>query len=715
MTKQKLLEEPWMPDIGYKFSPLGPRNLKFQIKWLGEWNWLIFSPSTNGAFCKYCSLFCTVVGQQSSQGGKLVTYPFNNWKKAKEEFKKHAETNYHQQCKIKASNFLSVCAGTLEKIDLQIDKAKKERIEINRARLSPIIKSIIFLAKMGLSFRGHRDSGPLNLDEPFSKGEGNFRALLKFRAEGGDQVLKDHIANSNANSQYTSWQTQNEIISALNTVILNQHVNRINNAKYFSILCDETTDISGQMQMSFCVRFVENCIVQEIFLQFVPVTDCTGAGLASTIIEAINSIGLNPQGIVGQGYDGAAAMSGRMNGAQAVIRRKYPYAQYVHCCAHTFNLALSQGCSVAEVRNCLGTIETAYNFFNYPKRMLVLQKHIDKLDEKPKAEKLKRMCATRWVERHMSVESFIELLDPLVDALTEITEWLDIKTSSDANLLISAICDCRFLIALYVLKEVFDITLPLSKYLQTINLDLNMALDCANQTYQTINSFRENADTIFEKLFLVVCGLCEKHNIPMVKPRTIRKQINRANTPADSPKEYFRRAIFVPFLDETLTALNDKFIAQKETLKPFQYLLREHSDSDLLNNTIIKELDVLINFYRLTDQGESTIKGEIFIWNQVLKNSNPKPKSAIEALHICNKSMFTLIFDLLTIMATLPVTTCSCERSFSSLKFLKNYLRNSTSQNRLNGLALAYIHSDYSISVTEVLDEFSKKNRRFLL
>lgn len=63
-------------------------------------------------------------------------------------------------------------------------------------------------------------------------------------------------------------------------------------------------------------------------------------------------------------------------------------------------------------------------------------------------------------------------------------------------------------------------------------------------------------------------------------------------------------------------------------------------------------------------------------------------------------------------MATLPVTTCSCERSFSSLKFLKNYLRNSTGDDRLNGLALMYIHPEIHISEDEVLDSLALQSRR---
>ena len=78
----------------------------------------------------------------------------------------------------------------------------------------------------------------------------------------------------------------------------------------------------------------------------------------------------------GQGYDGAAAMSGRLNGAQVHIREVIPTALYVHYAAHSLNLAVSNSCSLSSIRNCMGTIASVYKFFNTPKRQNVLRKAI---------------------------------------------------------------------------------------------------------------------------------------------------------------------------------------------------------------------------------------------------------------------------------------------------------------------------------------------------
>ncbi|CAK1578582.1 unnamed protein product [Parnassius mnemosyne] len=54
------------------------------------------------------------------------------------------------------------------------------------------------------------------------------------------------------------------------------------------------------------------------------------------------------------------------------------------------------------------------------------------------------------------------------------------------------------------------------------------------------------------------------------------------------------------------------------------------------------------------------------------------------------------------------------ERTFCSLKRLQTYLRNSTGQERLNGLALMSIHRRIDIDTEEVIDLFAAKKARRL-
>lgn len=95
-VKHELLTKCWVPDDAFKF-PQGQRNLKFQKKWIHDFQWLSYSENQNGAFCKRCLLFAKdfEVGKgHHIKLGAFVLSPFNKWKDSKEEFRRHESSNY---------------------------------------------------------------------------------------------------------------------------------------------------------------------------------------------------------------------------------------------------------------------------------------------------------------------------------------------------------------------------------------------------------------------------------------------------------------------------------------------------------------------------------------------------------------------------------------------------------------------------------------------
>jgi len=72
------------------------------------------------------------------------------------------------------------------------------------------------------------------------------------------------------------------------------------------------------------------------------------------------------------------------------------------------------------------------------------------------------------------------------------------------------------------------------------------------------------------------------------------------------------------------------------------------------------------------------------------------------------------ILRLLMLFATIPMTTCTSERSFSFLKRIKTYLRSTMGENRLNGLALLNMHPEIIIEPEEVVDVYANKHHRRL-
>ena len=65
--------------------------------------------------------------------------------------------------------------------------------------------------------------------------------------------------------------------------------------------------------------------------------------------------------------------------------------------------------------------------------------------------------------------------------------------------------------------------------------------------------------------------------------------------------------------------------------------------------------------------------------------------SRASLLKACVPDDFPNLYMLLKIAATLPVTTCECERSISTMRRLNNYMRCTVGESRLSALALMHI------------------------
>ena len=76
---------------------------------------------------------------------------------------------------------------------------------------------------------------------------------------------------------------------------------------------------------------------------------------------------------------------------------------------------------------------------------------------------------------------------------------------------------------------------------------------------------------------------------------------------------------------------------------------------------------------------------------------------ALAVLAACKKVIYPNVFRLLQLLATHPMSSASNERSFSTLKRIETYLRNSVGEARLNGLAMLSIYRDIDIDVQTMI------------
>lgn len=368
-----------------------------------------------------------------------------------------------------------------------------------------------------ISIRGHDES-----DE--SKNKGNFHELLHLRAKD-NKLLEDSIAGNQIGYRYVSGTHSNELLSIMAKQVQRNIVNDIKKAKLFSILIDETQDLSRHEQVSFIVWYVDDMFQpHEVFLGFYKTNKTDSETLTNLIKEVLSKNDLKIENIRGQCYDGAAAMRGSYTGVQARIRQENQTALYVHCYAHILNLCLVDLTKqVSFVRNMFGAMQSLHNFIHASsKRHAVFESTLLEFSKKSGPSTLKSLSDTRWSCRAEALNSILLNYEVIIKTLEEISET-DISCGPEATSLLKNICDFEFVFCLVFLKDVMTHTNILSKYLQSINMNYAAVISMSTQT---INIFKEmRSDKKFDEMWDKVIEMAIENNIePAQLPRKKKYQ-----------------------------------------------------------------------------------------------------------------------------------------------------------------------------------------------
>lgn len=452
--------------------------------------------------------------------------------------------------------------------------------------------------------------------------------------------------------------------------------------------------------------------IKEEFLGFIELSSSTGIAIKNEILKQMKNFGLSLGQVRGQGYDGGSNMSGRFNGVQALILEEQPLAVYTHCFSHGLNLCISKVCELSSIRNMVGIVGSVSNFLSSSaKRNKILLDAIEDTDNVPvpKKTKLKAMCTTRWVERHDSIITFRTLFPYIVNALDIIEEELDREISTKAVSFNSSIKRSDFLVSLEIAANLFSFTKDLSIRLQSPQQDLSSAFSLVREVIKIFEEKRNNADEEFLKYFKNATEVASTIGEEIRIPRVCGRQTKRCNIKTSNPEEWFRITIFIPFIDHFIKELNSRFNDRFKDIIPLEGLIpvykNKYSIEDILKAALIYNDDISAN-------SDLEIQAELQLWKAKWANiENPMPKTAIETLVHCD-IFYPNIKILLQIFATITITSATAERSFSSLRRLKNYMRSSMTEDRLNGLAVLHIHKEIPIDIDDVINRFSRQKQR---
>ena len=131
------------------------------------------------------------------------------------------------------------------------------------------------------------------------------------------------------------------------------------------------------------------------------------------------------------------------------------------------------------------------------------------------------------------------------------------------------------------------------------------------------------------------------------------------------------------------------------------------------------EFDDLLKFYEEDLPSSRAFTAELDLWQNYWCSERclaiaEKLNTPEKALKSMEKDLYPNVYVLLVLAATIPVTSCECERSISMLRLIKTPLRRTMTQERLNGLAMMQYNHHIPLEADEVIEKFAIRHPRKL-
>lgn len=722
--KERILKGGYKPILSlYPRKLQGHKFRSFHKEWYKQYDWLEYSPTADAAFCFSCRMF---KGNEKNSGQIDSTFfekGFSAWYRAGEAFKKHQLSKYHLNSSTALYNYLhnTSIASKIDELHAYETSQKEIERQNNRITMNRLIDIVICLVKSGRPFRGHDESS-------HSVNQGLFKELVNLLSKY-DTVLKKHLIEGPKHALYTSNRIQNDLIMSIHNVILQTIKINVQNS-FISILADETSDVGHHEQISIIIRYFdeEKNRPIETLVSLQRLKSTTAQDIFNSLCSVLDLMNKHWEDVLSVCFDGASTMSGHLNGVQSKCKEKNNSIMYVHCYAHCLNLVLvdsiceksnSKGKQNRLIFNFLGTVQFIYNFIeNSPMRHATLEKVAKETGDK--LHTLKSCSNTRWACRAEAVKAIMNNYEVLIIAIENICENCPVPEMRAKGIgLLYQLKTFDFIFGMYMMNPILMLILKVSTLLQEPNLNLVLAMKNVNSLRSTLDSMR-NDDSEYKQMFDRSVILCKKHDIaiPDSNSRKVSTRLdsNSSNQAFFNTKfDELKITVFYPLLDKLLSGIDLRFkqdtfdlvdaIACMLNMNLTQKTTKILSTfSKVSEDELITELKLLKNYENAMQLNGASSKS-IYEWIDWLKTTG-------------NSTVYTCVFKTLKMFTIIPVTSCTCERVFSKLTIVKNKLRSTMSQERLESLLLLFTEQEIvsKVDLNAVIDEFnSMGNRRMSL
>ena len=229
------------------------------------------------------------------------------------------------------------------------------------------------------------------------------------------------------------------------------------------------------------------------------------------------------------------------------------------------------------------------------------------------------------------------------------------------------------------------------------------------QHYQALREdVDKEHDRIYQKALLLTDKIGGEERMPCIIP----ERQSRPNPEVQSPKDYWRVTVTIPFLDSIITKLESRFESEKRAHYKLCALIPE-----VLREVERKKLSAIASVLQLKWKHlmpyEDTFDSELFRWKNHCEGLK-KAKSITRLLcEDADPVFFPNVRELLCILVVLPVGSAEAERSFSCLRQIHSWFRTPMTEERLGNIGVLVVHGfNVPLNIGKICDTFIRRYPR---
>ncbi|XP_053388248.1 zinc finger protein 862-like [Mercenaria mercenaria] len=515
--------------------------------------------------------------------------------------------------------------------------------------------------------------------------------------------------------QHTTYEhsdSTNEFQDSIAAVIEDEILEKVKSSGKYSLMFDESTDISVHQNLIMYIRVLETDCLGVVnpnthFFSIDSIERANAESIYAKVLSTLSQKGIQLSGLCGVSTDGASVMVGNKSGVVTRLKAVVPGVLATHCIAHRLALSCCSGADtipyLVKVQEILNSV---YKYFHLsPKHMAMLesiQQH-----SQGKCLKFKEVFHTRWLSFEGSVEAMVRNYGDLVSVFLE-------ESSGKALSLYKPITSYKFLYVVHFLCDLLKPLAALSKTFQKSDLDFSEVMPMLHSTIDRVEHLGSKKDGTYLSGFI-----SQVPDEPQVGDDGLTTFEYQGHTIRDGEKQR-KDAVSVcdKFVAGMIRSMNDRFCDNEDSTvltalsNLFNPVLERESkvdDTEVIVEYLgkvglecsIDDVDMFLRFaHSLIKEGNTSVKSPRDVANLAIRKKDVYPTAAEAA------ERFLLA----------PVSTVDCERGFSKQNLIKTCLRSRMSAKCLDRLIRISVEGPEisQFPFDKAFKKWASKDRRIL-